>query len=215
MATVKSRARRRPPKQADEVDGGEKFRRRLLEAMADSIAEHGYAKATVAEIVGRARTSRRTFYQYFADREACYVALLTQNNAEMVRRITEAVDPLAPWHVQVRQAVDAWITAAESRPAVMLSWIRDAPGLGAQARRLQREFMEAFAVMVQSLTDSEQLLATGVRPVSWQRVIMLLGGLHELTAWTLERGGRMSDIAEEAYDLALALLGPQQQRTSD
>jgi hypothetical protein len=37
---------------------------------------------------------------------------------------------------------------------------------------------------------------------------MLLGGLRELTAITVENGGRMSDITEEAVDASLALLAP-------
>jgi len=37
---------------------------------------------------------------------------------------------------------------------------------------------------------------------------MLLGGLRELTAVTVESGGRMSDITEEAVDAAIALVGP-------
>jgi hypothetical protein len=44
--------------------------------------------------------------------------------------------------------------------------------------------------------------------VSRQRAIMLLGGLRELTAITVENGGRISDITEEAVDATLALFGP-------
>jgi hypothetical protein len=37
---------------------------------------------------------------------------------------------------------------------------------------------------------------------------MLLGGLRELTAITVEEGGRMSDVTEEAVDASIALLAP-------
>jgi hypothetical protein len=37
---------------------------------------------------------------------------------------------------------------------------------------------------------------------------MLIGGLRELTAVTVESGGRMSDVTDEAVDAAIALLGP-------
>ena len=90
----------------------------------------------------------------------------------------------------------------------MLSWIRDVPSLGAAARRLQRDVMENFIDMVQALGDTDEFRAAGVGPVSRQRVIMLLGGLRELTAITVENGGRMSDITEEAVDASIALLGP-------
>jgi AcrR family transcriptional regulator len=189
-----------------ELSNANIFRRRLLDAMADSIAANGYSGTTVADIVARARTSRRTFYEYFPDREACFVALLTDNNTDLVRAITSAVDPSAPWQTQVRQAVEAWVAAAQSRPALMLAWIRDAPSLGAEAQRLQREFSNAFINMVQALC------ANTIGPVSRQRAIMLLGGLHELTEVTFRDGGHLEGITEEAVDASIALLWPRSKR---
>lgn len=184
------------------------FRQRLLDALELSIAEDGYQKTTVADIVRRARTSRRTFYEHFADREACFAALLTDATSQHIRRISAAVDAEAPWQAQVRQAIEAWIASVESRPALMLSWIRDSPVLGASARQLQREMMDHFIDMVQALGDADAFHAAGIGPLSRQRVIMLLGGLRELTAITVENGGRASDVTEEAVDGSIALLTP-------
>jgi AcrR family transcriptional regulator len=196
-------------RRADEDKGN--FRQRLLDALEASIAEDGYPRTTVADIVRRARTSRRTFYEYFDSREACFVALLTDANADQVRQIAAAVDPQAPWRNQVRQAIEAWISSGESRSPLMLSWIRDVPSLGAAARRLQRDGTENFIEMVQALADSDEFRASGIGPVSRQRIIMLLGGLRELAAITVEEGGRISDITEEAVDASIALLAPRDQ----
>jgi AcrR family transcriptional regulator len=191
-----------------EIDKGSNFRQRLLDALAVSISEDGYARTTVADIVRRARTSRRTFYEHFESREACLVALLTDANAEQVRQISAAVDSSVPWQSQVRQAVEAWISCGESRAPLMLSWIRDVPSLGAVARPLQREVMNNFVEMVQALQNTEEFRASGIGPVSRQRIIMLLGGLRELTATAVEEGGRMSDITDEAVAASIALLDP-------
>jgi AcrR family transcriptional regulator len=182
------------------------FRQRLFDALEASIAEDGYPKTTIADVVRRARTSRRTFYEHFTSKDACFVALLTEANAEQIRQITAAVDPAAPWDVQVRQAIVAWIASVESRPALMLSWIRDVPALAMTAHLLQRDAMDNFITMVQALTGSEGFRAAA--PVSRQRIVMLLGGLRELTAVTVEDGGRMSDITEEAVAAAIALVDP-------
>jgi AcrR family transcriptional regulator len=183
-------------------------RQRLVDALAASIADIGYSATTVADIVRRARTSRRTFYEHFSDREGCLVALLSDTNRATIAVISAAVDPAAPWEVQIRQAVQAWIANAESHPAVMLSWIRDLPALGLAARNLQREVTEAFITLIQTLSDTDELHAAGIKTVSRQRAIMLIGGLRELTAMTVESGGRMSDVTEEAVGAAIALLGP-------
>jgi AcrR family transcriptional regulator len=202
MRTV--RLRRDEDPHAD-ADG---FRRRLLDGLAASIAEKGYQNTTIADIVRGARTSRRTFYEYFSSKEACYIALLTAANAAMVHQIAASVDQTAPWAIQVRQAIEAWIACAESEPAIMLSWIRDVPSLGSAARRLQRDMMETFVDMIQTLCDTDEWRAAGIGPVPRQLAIMLLGGLRELTASTVEDGGRISDVTEVAAQASIALLGP-------
>jgi AcrR family transcriptional regulator len=183
-------------------------RQRLIDALAQSIEEDGYRHTTVAGIVRRARTSRRTFYEHFADKEACFIALLNDASADAIRQVSAAVDRKAPPEAQIRQAVTAWIEAADSRPALMLSWIRDSPALGAEARRLQRDLQEGFVVMLQELTDTEELRAAGIDPVSRQMAIVLIGGLRELIAVTVEDGGPMSDVTDAVLAASAALLGP-------
>ena len=184
------------------------FRGRLLEGMAAAVRERGFRDATVADVVRHARTSRRTFYAYFPDKQACYIALLQEANAAMVRQIAAAVDRRAPWDTQIRQAVEAWITVARSDLALTLSWIRDLPSLGADARHLQREWLEAFIVLVRELTDTPELRAAGVAPPSRQLMILMLGGLRELIATTVEDGGDIGGITDVAVRATQAMLGP-------
>jgi AcrR family transcriptional regulator len=184
------------------------YRQRLLDGLTESIAADGYRATTVADIVRRARTSRRTFYEHFASKELCYIALLAEANTAMIHQITAAVQPTAPWESQVRQAVEAWISSAESSPAITLSWIRDLPSLGAAARQLQRDVMEDFITMLQTLWDTDEWRVIGVGPVSRQLAVILLGGLRELIATTVEDGGRISDITEVAVRSSVGLLRP-------
>ena len=188
------------------------FRQRLLDGLEASIAEQGYTKTTVAEIVRRARTSRRTFYEHFTSRDECFVALLSEANADQIQQIRASVDPAAPWQKQVRQAVEAWIASAEARAALMLSWIRDVPALGSAARGLQRDALDHFIDMVDALSDSAEFRSAGIGPVPRRRIIMLLGGLRELTAITVEEGGRLSDVTDEAVEASIALVGHRDQR---
>lgn len=204
MVSTESGPRTRRPAR-DDTDG---YRRRLLDGLAACIAEQGYAATTVADIVRRARTSLRTFYAHFTDKNACYIALLTDAGAEMSQYISTAVDPTAPWDAQVRQAVTAWITAAESAPSLTLSWIRDLPSLGATARAHERASMDRFVTMIQSLADTAELRAAGIEPLPRQKAIILLGGLRELMATTLEDGGRISDVADLATEVAISVLRP-------
>jgi len=184
------------------------FRRRLLEGMAAAIRECGFRDSTVADVVRHARTSRRTFYEHFPSKQACFMALLQEASAAMVQQIAAAVDPGALWDAQVRQAIEAWIAAEQSDLALTLSWIRDLPSLGSDAHHLQREVLEAFVVLIQNLSDTPELRAAGVAPPSRQLAVLLFGGLRELIATTVEDGGDIGDITEVAVQATTALLGP-------
>jgi len=185
-------------------------RQRLLDALAASIAEVGYPATTVADIVQRARTSRRTFYDHFADREACLVALLTIINRQAIQAISAGVDVNAPWEVQIRQAVESWITFAEAHAPVMLIWIRESPAFGPAARQLKLEVTEAYIKLIQSVSGSENLRAAGHEPVPRHRAVMFIGGLREMAALALEGGaetGGLRAVTSEAVDAAISLFG--------
>ena len=125
-----------------------------------------------------------------------------------MRQIAAAVDPRAPWDAQVRQAIQAWIAVAQSDLALTLSWIRDLPSLGSDARHLQREWLETFVAPIQNLSDTPELRAAGVAQPSRQLAIMLIGGLRELIAATAEDGSDITDVTEVAVQATLALPGP-------
>ncbi|MFI0446688.1 TetR/AcrR family transcriptional regulator [Actinomadura sp. 6N118] len=176
--------------------------------MAAAVRERGYFDTKIADVVRHARTSRRTFYEYFPNKEACFLALHSELNAELALAIAAAVDPHADLSVQIRQAMATWLTRIEADPAIELSWIRAVPRLGTDGVRVQRELLERFVALIRALTDTADLRAAGVKPASRHTAIMLLGGLNELVAVTLEDGGDIRGITDAAIDCTLAILGP-------
>jgi AcrR family transcriptional regulator len=51
-------------------------RARMIAALVEVARERGAARVTVANVVERSGVSRRTFYEMFADRDACFLAAL-------------------------------------------------------------------------------------------------------------------------------------------
>ncbi len=51
-------------------------RSRMLAAAIEAVEEVGYARMTVAQVISRAKVSRKTFYDVFIDREDCFLAAL-------------------------------------------------------------------------------------------------------------------------------------------
>ncbi|MCW2513483.1 MAG: transcriptional regulator [Mycobacterium sp.] len=183
------------------------FRRRLLDGLAESITERGYRATTVADVVRSAKTSKRTFYDEFASKEECFVELLAANNEDLIAHITTAVDPEATPDDQVHAAVAAYVEHIESRPAITLSWIREAPALGDLARPLNRLAMQHLTDMLVGISGSPGFQRAGLRPISRPLALILLGGLRELTALLVEDDQDVRGIIEPAVTAARAILG--------
>lgn len=191
------------------ANAADPFRDRLLDGLATSIGERGYRDTTVADIVRHARTSKRTFYEQFGSKEECLIELLRRNNEDLIASIRATVDPDADWQDQIRQAAEAYVAHIGARPAITLSWIREAPALGAAARPLHRLAMEHLTDMLVDLTDSPGFRRAHVAPISRPLALILLGGLRELTALFVEDGRDARGLLGPAITAAAAILGPQ------
>ena len=183
------------------------FRTRLLDGLAESIAERGYRASTVADIVRHARTSKRTFYSEFPDKEQCFVELLRTDHDRLIAEIHAAVDPEAPWRSQIAQAAAAYVAHIGARPAITLSWIRELPAHGATVRSIQRSAISGLTEMLVDLSGSPGFQRAGLQPVSRELAVILLGGLRELTALTVEDGAPVDTILSPAIAAAEAMLG--------
>jgi AcrR family transcriptional regulator len=187
---------------------GDPFRVRLLDGLTAALGEHSYRETTVADIVRHARTSKRTFYAHFTDKQACLLELLESDNVAMIAGIRAAVDPESDWDVQVDRAVDAYIAAIETRPAITLAWIRELPALGYAARPMQRRGMQRFIDLLIEISSSPGFGRAHLPPVSRATAIILLGGLRELTAFTMEDGNDIRGITDAAVAACRGLVNP-------
>jgi AcrR family transcriptional regulator len=183
-------------------------RTRLLAGLSEALRERSYAELTVADVVRHARTSKRTFYEQFADKHDCFVALLRLSNEELSSSIAAAVDPTAPWQDQIRQGVGALLGMVQAEPHLFLNWFRAVPALGDEGRELVRAGMAVFVDLMRTLADTPDLQRAGVRPPTRELGIIVFGGLRELIATALEEGREPETLVDAASEAVSALLAP-------
>jgi AcrR family transcriptional regulator len=183
-------------------------RQRLLEALADAIRERGLRGTQIADIVRRARTSRRTFYECFDDKESCFVELVREATTQMLATIEQSVDLSAPWDVQIDQAIDIYVQALAEDPAMTATISRELPALGLRGAAVQREGIERYAGFMVRMLGAEPIRAAGVRAPSVQTAVMLLGGVNELVIHAVDHGQPLSTVADVAKDVIKAVLDP-------
>src|SRR5688572_32878648 len=101
------------------TSGAGSHRSRLLSGMAHAVAEKGYADTTIADIVREASVSRRTFYEHFATKAECLVALYEAASHNALKVLRQAVDPARDWQEQAERAIGAYLSAMAANPVLM------------------------------------------------------------------------------------------------
>lgn len=89
---------------------------RILRALAAVVAEKGYPDTTVAEIVERAQTSQRTFYEHFKNKEDAIVAALDSGSAHMLAAALPAFRRAPDWPHAVHDTQEAMFCFGAEEP---------------------------------------------------------------------------------------------------
>jgi AcrR family transcriptional regulator len=90
-------------------------RERMLAAMGELAAGDGYDQASIARVIEHAGVSRPTFYEYFTDKDDCFLAALTHIQGQLHEQIREAIAENPPQHA-TPSAIQALITYADTQP---------------------------------------------------------------------------------------------------
>lgn len=193
-----------PPPQA-----GGATRDRLMEGLSAAIAEKGYAATTIADIVRHARVSKRTFYESFADKEACFLGSYQAASERTLLAIASAVDPARAPEEQIQAAARAYFRLLEENPALTRTFMLEIHAAGPRALELRREIHQRFADLLRGLVQAGKKRSPGLRPLSPAMATALVGAINELVLVSLERGraGSLRELASTAAELVRAVLG--------
>jgi AcrR family transcriptional regulator len=169
--------------------------RRLMDGLAAAIREKGLAQTQVSDIVRHAHASRRTFYNHFEDKEACFVELMVALADAFLEAVDRAIDREQPIEVQIDQAIDTYLTLVTGDPALTATFA--APDIGERTVIAQREGFERYAELIVSVVESDSARDPRVEPISIERAYMLVSGLHQTLVRALVRG---EDLDRASYE---------------
>jgi AcrR family transcriptional regulator len=168
---------------------------RLMEGLAASIREKGLAQTQVSDIVRHAHASRRTFYNHFADKEACFVELMQSLADAFLEEVDRAIDREQPIEVQVEQAIDTYLALITGDPALTSTFAE--AKVGERVVVAQREGFERYAELIVAVVESDSERDPRVEPVSIERAYMLVSGLHQTFVRALVRGDDLGPASRE------------------
>lgn len=187
----------------------ESQRERMLVAIADAVAEKGYANTAVADVIDRAGVSRRSFYEHFANKEDCFLAAYDAGVSGMLDEIAAAEesgggDVIA----RARAATEAYLELLADNPAFARTFLIEVLGAGPAALERRENVHRRFAAQFAESLERARAVEPELPAVAPHVLRAMVGAIHELvTAQLLAAGAEsLPELLGPVLEVELRLL---------
>jgi len=183
-------------------------RTRLLEAAGRAVAEKGYAAATIDDIVRGAAVSKKTFYEHFSDKLACFLAAYEAASDELLEHVRAAQDAADassgsdPWVARTRAGIHAYLRWLAAEPALARVFLIEVAAAGPDALERRERLRDRYAERLRELQ-----VANSVPDEIFHAVV---AGADDLVVRRLREGGDLLELEPTLLYLQVSLLaGPE------
>jgi AcrR family transcriptional regulator len=139
---------------------------RLLRALAAVVSERGYQETKISDIVERAKTSQRTFYEHFENKEDAMVAALDSGSSQMLAAALPAFRRGGDWPRAVHDTQEAMLHFAAEEPEYGRLGAIEMYGAGKRALEQREMVTEGFEGLLQPGYE----LASDVPPIAAEAI---------------------------------------------
>jgi AcrR family transcriptional regulator len=172
-------------------------RRRLFEAAAEVFSRVGYAEASAEAIAREAGMSKATFYEHFANKEECILALFDEAANELLRAMSEAADaangdPEARWRAGTRAFLDMFA----QHPTWAHTLLVEILAAGERGAERRDRVLALFARVLDRENAAAARAGLAPRFASPHDAFALVGATFELVSRQIRLG-----VPEDVHDL--------------
>jgi len=178
-------------------------RERMLLAVAEAVAEQGFVTTTVADIIARARLSRRTFYEHFADKEECFLAAYDTVVEQLLAAVGQAYEQADGWPQKVHDGLETFLAYLAAEPAFARMCIVEVVAAGPEARGRRDAAMRVF---IDFLEPGRAEAPKGI-VVPALAADVVVGGIYEIIYSRLQRNAA-DELVEMLPELLYSALVP-------
>jgi AcrR family transcriptional regulator len=212
VASQRGDRREDPPAELGPLPGGhhglsreqivDSQRERLLAAIAQEVAAHGYRGTTITEVVKLASVSTRDFYELFEGKEDCFLAAFDAVRDHLDDVIATAAATETDWPYQVIAALRAALEFFAAEPDLarlcLLESAGATPTIAVRFREAVLAGVPALAQGRAELADQDSLLP--------ETEDAILGGIVSLATRSILAGQteNLLDLLPDFVDFALS-----------
>ena len=177
-------------------------RERIVTALVDTVAERGYNSTTVANITKAASVSRRTFYEHFDDKEACFIAAYDMVSDHIRASMQAAAEVFDEWPQQVRAALGTMLRFLAGEPDLARLCMVEPVAAGGEIAARHRASMQGFIEILKAGRPEHG----GERPLPEVTEETLVGGIISLIVREISAGraGQLEELLPDLVELTLA-----------
>lgn len=161
-------------------------RERLLAAMLRAASELGYREANVQDVIERAGVSRPTFYEHFANKEACFLGAFDATAARLRERVAAAAakggDNLRD---RLRFGLETILHFASTEPDAARTLIVEARAASPDAVMRRDDLLDHFAECIDAQVRELLPDAPSYSPITAAGIV---GGIEALLYSRLNKG---------------------------
>ena len=173
----------------------ERQRARLLGSIVEIVAEGGYARTSIGELARSAGVSRGTFYELFADKEACFLAAFDREAALLKRKVMSGQTDVS--ESSLLSAVESLVAFAAEQPRTFDFLFHEALLAGRQASDRRDELVRSMHELIKEagLTARADAPGLDIPPA------LVLDAVLRLLTMNIKRGSL--DAARLSEELAI------------
>ena len=153
---------------------------RLICAVADCVAARGYAATSVADIIAVAGVSRKTFYEHFDGKEACFLASYDTGARAIFQAMTDAVEGLDGWRSVLDAVFSTWLEFLQADLAFTRAYMIEFWAAGDAARDRWQERRDRTTGLLKTLHRQARREDPTIVPVSDTVLAAVVGGTNRV-----------------------------------
>jgi AcrR family transcriptional regulator len=184
-------------------------KQRLFDAAAIVFSRVGYADASAEAISREAGMSKATFYEHFANKEECLVALFQYASKAVLGVLVDAARRAGPdYQDRHRAGLRAILDIVEANPSIAQAILVETVGAGPRLAELRDRALNTMAQVMYAETVRGAERGGGPAFASADEAFAIVGATFELVSRQLRTGQpeRLLDLEPLVQRLILGLL---------
>jgi AcrR family transcriptional regulator len=182
-------------------------RQRLVEAIVELVAEKGYPDVTIGDIVSRAGTAKRTFYDHFADKLQCFLAALDGITDILVAASARFFAVSGTVRERCEYSMRGYLELLVSMPNTAKVFYLEAVAAGPESVTRRHAVQLKFARNIVGLSRAAALAGEG-QELSELHAMAVVGAMHQMIYGQLLQHGpdALLEIIDDVVTLSVAFL---------